>query len=129
MPDTPDVTALTPEQAGAELARLTTEFKGSSPPASPTTPAKAKAKMHANAQNAEWRDKFLAGDVAARKEFDALTKMQADADDRVENVLSGKTESQFMEITTPEHPLSTRDLASAVETLREMGIKMPPSAK
>jgi hypothetical protein len=121
MTDT-DISALTPEQATAELARLTAEFKGLGPPATATTPAEAQARMDALTQNQEWRDKLFAGDVATRSEFDTLTKLQADAADRVANVMAGKTEPPVMEMTTPEHPLSTHDLASSVETLREAGI-------
>ncbi len=58
----------------------------------------------------------------ARRLFTSLTEMAASATDRLDNVLAGKAEPQQFEITRRVHPLSTRDLQSGVEDLRERGI-------
>jgi hypothetical protein len=77
MPDTPDVATLTPEQATAELARLTDQFRGSAPAANPTTPAEAQARLNHLTSNREFAERFAKGDVKARREFDRLTQQIA----------------------------------------------------
>ena len=73
-------------------------------------------------ENAEWRGKFFAGDVASRSEFDALTKLVAEADTRSEKVIDGTAAPQIFELTTRDQPLSTRDLMTAASGLEEVGI-------
>jgi len=92
------------------------------PPSDPKTPAEARARLDALTKNQEWGTKYLSGDVEARREFVSLTEMAAQAEHRLDNVLAGKAEPQLIELTSSEHPLSTRNLASAVEGLRESGL-------
>ena len=73
-------------------------------------------------ENAEWRGKFFAGDVASRSEFDVLTKLVAEADTRSEKVINGTAAPQIFELTTRDQPLSTRDLMTAASGLEEVGI-------
>jgi hypothetical protein len=117
-----DPTTLTPEQATAELARLTEQFRGTPPSASPATPAEAQARLDALTRNKDWGEKYLSGNIEARREFASLTEMAAQAEYRLDNVLAGKVEPELMELTSSEHPLSTRNLSSAVESLREFGL-------
>ena len=114
---------LTPAEATAKLDEMTVAYRGGPPSDKPQTPAEAKAQLDDLSKDKGWADKLMAGDVAARREFDVLTKMQADADDRLEGVLNGTAQPQMMELTTPEHPLSTRDLQSGVDGLREAGVR------
>ncbi len=48
--------------------------------------------------------------------------MAADASDRLENVLSETAQPQEFELTTPEAPLSTRQLQAGIDGLRDRGI-------
>jgi hypothetical protein len=52
-----------------------------------------------------------------------LTKLQAEAETRTEKVINGSAAPQTFELTTPEHPLSTRDLMTAGEWLQQVGIE------
>jgi hypothetical protein len=113
---------MTPEQATQALTDMGAAFRGAEPSATPTTPAEANARLASLSTNKEWRDKYFGGNVEARREFSTLTEMAAAADDRIDSVMAGNTEAPLMELTTDEHPLTTRDLASAVEGLRESGL-------
>ncbi len=124
MPD--DVSNLTPEQATAKLAELEAAYRPAAI-AEPKTPQEAALKLQTLAQNQQWRDQLLAGDSATRQQFATLTEMAASAADRLDNVLSGAAQPQPFEITTPSSPLSTRDLTSAVDGLRELGIDDDPT--
>jgi hypothetical protein len=121
MTDTPESENMTAVQAPAKLAELTAAFHGTSG-ATPTTPAEAKARLAALSKDPKWRGDYLAGNVEARQEFGSLTEMAAQAESRLDDVLAGRGEATMMEVTTPEHPLTTRELAAAVASLREDGL-------
>jgi hypothetical protein len=113
---------MTPEQAGAELARLTAEFHGPPPSANPTNGAEARARLQTLTQNRQWTEKLIAGDATTKAEYESLTKMVAESDDRLKGVLDGTAAPQMMELTSPENPLSTRELQTWVDDLRAIGV-------
>ncbi len=121
MPDD-DVSNLTPEQATAKLNEMTAAYRGAPPSANPTTPQEAKLKLESLTQSQEWREQLLSGNVEARRLFTSLTEMASQATDRLDNVLADKATPQPFEVTTPEQPLSTRDLQSGIDGLRERGL-------
>jgi predicted transcriptional regulator len=120
MTDIP-IESMTPAQAGEALAKMAEAYHGT-PPTDPKTPTEAQARLDALTKNKDWGDKLTAGDVTTRREFTSLTEMAAKAEHRLDNVLAGKVEPELMELTSAEHPLSTRNLASVVESFREMGL-------
>ncbi len=120
MPD--EVSNLTPEQATAKLAELEAAYRGAPPIAEPRTPAEARLRLETLSQSKEWADQLLAGNAEARRTFASLTELASQASDRLDGVLNGTAEPQPFEVTTPDNPLSTRDLTSAVEGLRDLGI-------
>src|SRR5262245_12303531 len=122
MPDAPDAFSLTPDQVGAELQRLAEQFRGAPPSANPTTPQEANARLDALKGDKSFYDRLMRGDVDSRREFDKLTEL-ASRDNRLDAAMSPNPEFPLMETTDLDHPLSTRDLHSAVEGLRESGVR------
>jgi len=72
--------ALSPDQATAELARMTADFNSAPPPAVDPAPtpadrtkaAEARLKLEALKSDPEASRKYLAGDVATKQQFDEL---------------------------------------------------------
>ena len=69
----------------------------------------------------EWRNWFFNGDAQARREHDAVAKMLATPEGRIDAALSGKSQIPEME-TVAEGDLSSAKLASAVADLRNSGL-------
>src|SRR5262249_50085004 len=121
-PDATDVYAMTPEQATAELSRLTQEFNGPPPSATPSTPAEANARLTALRSDKSFYDKLMHGDTDTRREWDRLTELVS-RDNRLDAAMSPNPEFPLMETMDKDHLLSTRHLHSAVEWLRESGLR------
>jgi hypothetical protein len=113
-----EIAAMTPEQATHALAEMSTALREKIPTGSPSTVAEARAQIEKLSLA-----KLEAGDVEANRQFKDLTKMLAESENRLDAALSDKPQPQFMEVTSPEHPLTTRDMMSAVEGLREAGLR------
>ena len=115
------MTILTPEQATQALADMTANFHGSPPTATPTTPAEAHARIAAVAKDKSYYDKLTAGDVDTRREWSLLQEL-ASRGDQIEAAMSDAPIPEI-EITNSERPIPTRNLRSAVEWLRDDGIR------
>jgi len=123
MADSADTHSMTPAEAGAKLNEMAVALRGPGASADPKTPSEARRRLTELTADKQWSEDFTAGKVEARREFEGLTKMAAQADDRLENVLAGKAEPGLMEVTNAENPLTTRDLAGAIADLREAGLR------
>jgi hypothetical protein len=123
MTDTPqDFSTFTPEQATAELQRMSEALHG--PPAAQReaqTPTEARAKLDALTANKEWADRLVAGGVEERRQFKELTELASGTDDRLGNVLKGESAPPMIEITHDGNPLTTANLKTAVEDFRALG--------
>src|SRR5262249_1369323 len=117
----PDAFSLTPEQATQALADRAAEFRGPPPSANPTTPAEATARLDALRGDRDFYDKLMSGNADTRREFDRLNEL-ASRDNRLDAAMSENPEFPMMETTDAEHPLTTRELASVVESFREAGL-------
>lgn len=102
---------------------------GNGAPAAPATPEEARTRLTALVADKSWSERMLAGDATARAEFKSLTEMSVNVDNRLESVLSGASEAPMIELTTEDGPLTTRNLATAVDDLREHGITNPDTIR
>jgi hypothetical protein len=75
-----DVFKMSPAEATAALNKMEQDFRGAPPSATPSTPAEASARLRQLTADPKWRDNFLAGTVAMRQEFAALTELAASGD-------------------------------------------------
>jgi hypothetical protein len=114
-------------KAASELATAKLEAISAAlhpaPPASPTTPTEARARLDHLTTDKQWAAKFEAGDADTRREFDTLTALVAEArpGDRLDDVLAGTATLPLIETVTAGQ-LPTIKLMSAVDGLREAGI-------
>jgi len=117
MTDQPaDPWSMTPAQAGATLSAMSAATRGTPPPTTPTTGAEASARLNELHANADWAQKFLNGDVAARAEFDALTSLVANG--------TGGYETLIETVNAIDDPMATTKARyeSLFEPLREQGL-------
>src|SRR5262245_10275350 len=129
---TPDISTMTPAEAGAFLERKSVEYQRSTaPPEKPSNSAEAQARLDHLVGDREWGKKLEAGDAEVNKEFHALTALAAEAQpgDRLEAVLAGQRHNSAMIEVVRDGELSTSKLASAVDGLREAGISDPAVIK
>ncbi|MDI1343333.1 MAG: hypothetical protein PSV22_04415 [Pseudolabrys sp.] len=90
------------------------------PAAEITTPQDAAARLETLGGDKQWRDKFFAGDAAARQEFEALTTLKAGPDVRIDAALAGAVNGGGqIEILDEDNPFTTSQLASVVANFRE----------
>jgi hypothetical protein len=114
------MTEPTPQQ---QLDAMSAALKGPATNPNPTTPTEARARLVDLTADKQWSEDFTAGRVEARREFATLTEMAAQADDRLENALAGKADAQLLEVTNAENPLTSRDIGTAINDLREAGLR------
>ena len=90
-----------------------------------TTPAEARAALDERIANAAWSDRFMNGHVETKREFESLTEMVASAHSRLDMILDGTAEAQFMEVTSNDPDigpaLSTDKMSQLVAQFRESG--------
>ena len=77
MTDEPDVWAMTPEQAGAALEKLSQEFHGPAPSATASNGEQAAARLRYLHTDKDFAERFGRGDAAAVREWSELTKQVA----------------------------------------------------
>lgn len=85
------------------------------------TPTEAAAKLSTLTQDKDWGGKLLNGDVATRREFDALSTLAANAGSRLDAVMAG-AEPPMIEMTDEDHPMTSHHLATMVGWMREDGM-------
>jgi hypothetical protein len=105
-------------------AALTPAPAPTAPPApAPTTPEAAAARLDERIKDKAWRDKLYNGDSATLRERSELVALKnaATPEGRLDNAMAG-TPSGTIETISPENPLSTSQLYSAVKHLREGGL-------
>jgi hypothetical protein len=82
---------------------------------------RARVRLDALTGSSEWRDKLMAGDVAARKEFQDLTELIAAADP-IDAILSGVVPATTQIDLSNGNAASYSDMAKAVPELRSIGL-------
>jgi hypothetical protein len=89
-------------------------------PAPPANSTEARAALNLKIADPAWGERFLNGDVAARREYDDLVgKVATGGDDVVASVMNGT-------VPTSDHvaaPTDIREMSVAVDMFRDMGIK------
>src|SRR5215468_9790548 len=107
------------KHASDALALLTQAWHPT-PSAAPQTGVEAAARLAHLNKDPAWRDRFGAGDVAARREFDDLNKMVAEADP-VSLALAGVAPTSSVD-QNGGAVINERDLPAAAQHLRDMGL-------
>jgi hypothetical protein len=112
----------TPEEATAWLAQMKTAFDGPPPTANPKNSVEAARRLQylTSGKDPGWFDRFNRGDPETRREFDALTKMRADANE-VDLALSGVAPSHLDFEIGQQGKAGLRNMVDAMPGLREAG--------
>jgi hypothetical protein len=116
----------TPTTAAAADLGMTPTTQSTAPttpaaPLTPTTAAEARVQLNALVANKAWGQKYLNGDVEARRQFDELTTKIA-ADDPLESVMAGVQPNTIDVDETGGARARFVDQIAAVADLRERGI-------
>lgn len=103
-----------------EVTTITPAMPVSGAPAaapSPNPVADAITRRAALIADQKWGEKYRAGDLAAKQEMASLQAVITNSStaDRVDNVIRGTATGGEIEITSPEHPLTTSNIRSAAE--------------
>jgi hypothetical protein len=103
-----------------ELTNVTPAMPASGAPAaapSPNPVADAITRRDALIADQKWGEKYRAGNLAAKQEMASLQAVITNSStaDRVDNVIRGTATGGEIEITSPEHPLTTSNIRSAAE--------------
>jgi tRNA U34 5-methylaminomethyl-2-thiouridine-forming methyltransferase MnmC len=103
-----------------DITTITPAAPASGAPAaapSPNPVADAITRRNALIADQKFGEKYRAGDLAARQEMAVLnsTITNSSTADRVDNVIRGTATGGTIEITSPEHPLTTSNIRSAAE--------------
>jgi hypothetical protein len=120
-PAAPDVSAMTPEAAGATLAQMQLDARPPLP-LNPTTASEAQARLQTLTASAEWGKRLLAGGIEERREFAQLTELAAGADNTAD-AIAGTTPEPFAIQTVGPNELNSHDRATAVEMFRDAGLR------
>jgi hypothetical protein len=119
MTDTPaeiPIHQMSPEQATAELDRMSAQLAGPAPPETPTTPAEANARLTALTESKEWREKYLSGNKAAEREFKALTDLIAAGDALPPGAI------ETVDAVSDTHAVSRAGYEKLIDGLRDAGL-------
>lgn len=111
-----DISTMTPAEATSKLAELTAAYRGPEPTATPSTPAEAAARLRQLTENPSWREGYLNGTVAMRREFSVLTELAASGDQAPD--LSIET----VDAVSDPSALSKAAYAGLVDALRAGGL-------
>jgi hypothetical protein len=118
----PDIWTFSPEQASKQLAEMKAKFDGPPPSATPTSPREARQRLEALGSDVAWQERYAAGDIAARDEFQKLTEMVAGDKDPIPGLLRGEAPPNEVKISGAT---TSREMAVAIAHLREDGITDP----
>jgi hypothetical protein len=118
-PTMPDPWTMTPGEAGAWLAEMSTAASPP-PPIAPETSAGARARLDMLAKDSGFATAVFSGDMAANQEFKNLTTLAAGADD-VADAVAGTSSDQPFEVTV-DGQLPRRAIADFVASMRESGV-------
>jgi hypothetical protein len=110
-----------PAEADAALARMTAEFRGPPPTATPTTPAEASARLQQLMADPAWREGYLTGVTEQRQEFTRLTELAASGDQPLNFPI------EVIDGVSDPHAVSRANYAGMFDVLREQGL--PASAE
>jgi hypothetical protein len=118
-PIDPDIHTLSPSEAGAVLDARSLDFLPTPAPLVPANANEARARVAELSADPAFLKAYFAGDVAARKQMDALNEMIAGATDA--DVLSaGQDAPQFTDVTSGPEGLRRKDVLSAAADLRAL---------
>jgi hypothetical protein len=112
------------DEIKSTAAAVTAALDALSPkPALPaaTDASTASARLAMLTADEKWRDLYLAGGAAERREFAALTEMIAASDDKVGAILDGVEAAPLIAVTTGQDA-TPRALAAAAATLLDAGL-------
>ena len=90
-------------------------------PLAPATPAEARARIDSLTSNKEWSARWLAGGIPEHRQYQQLAEL-ADGLDEVSEAIAGTTPEPNLIQTLGPNELSTRNLASVVDTFRDAGL-------
>jgi hypothetical protein len=93
------------------------QFDGAPPTDKPSTPSEARLRL--TTLGRDFLNRLETGDVKARDEFDALTKMATDDKDPVQALLDGVPPPNEIKV---QGATTLREMASLIPSLREDGI-------
>ena len=115
---------LTPEQATAALAEYTAAYearRNNAPPAAESLPAgsveHARARLHQIHNTPELRDKLLTGNLAVRREWDAMHRIVVDAGESTQSGMIETTDS----VSDPS-ALTMRVRAGMLDGMQDRGM-------
>jgi hypothetical protein len=111
----------TPEEATRALAEISRTLRGESPAAGPNDAVAARARLDHLTADAAWRERFMQGDVATRREWQTLTEQIA-AGDPVDAVMAGVVPDNTQIDLSSGNAASYSDMAKAVPELRSIGL-------
>ena len=111
---------MTPDQATAYLAVMDAKLHPL-PPLNPTTPSEARARLDALVSDKHWGANWVAGHRAEAAEYARLSELANQADE-VKDAIAGTTPEPNLIETLGPNELSTRNLASVVDTFRDAGL-------
>jgi hypothetical protein len=118
---TPEILALTPQQATAKLVEM--QIATHPPPTLPVTDAQgARQMLDKLTADPTWAKALLNGDATVAKQFVDLTKLSADGDDIGDAIVGTVEPVQPVFETTTGGALPRRDIATAVAGFREVGL-------
>src|SRR5262245_46020716 len=109
-----DVFTMTPEQATAELARMTEAYRGPAPTGTPTTPAEAAARLNSLTTDKAWSERFTKGDAATMAEYRNLTQIASQGD--------GTVGIETVDSISDSHALPRAGYETLLDGLREQGL-------
>jgi hypothetical protein len=113
----------TPEEATAWLAQKRAAFDGPAPPVAPSNAVEGAARLQhlMSGKDPEWMKRFFAGNVETVKEFHALTKMRAEADE-ADLAMAGVKPNHLEFEARIQGKASLREMTETVPYLRAIGI-------
>jgi hypothetical protein len=116
--------SMTPEQATAELAKMSAALHGPAASATPQNANEARARLQTISADEKWRSRYLNGGQAERAEFDRLTQQIAGSSDGAPDVLIETVDS----VTDP-NALPRAGYAALFDGLRENVGGLPQTAE
>ena len=125
-PIDPDIHTLSPSEAGAVLDARSLDFLPTPAPLVPANANEARARVAELSADPAFLKAYFAGDVAARKQMDALNEMIAGATDA--DVLSGGQDASLVEVTTGQN-VRRGDLLSWAGDMRQLWGAFSPHAE
>jgi pentatricopeptide repeat protein len=113
---TDDINLTSAEAATAKLAELSAAYRGPEPSATPSNPQETQARLKHLTTDKAWGERLAKGDVAATKEFKALTEQVASGDQPL------AFETEVVDALTDPNAMPRETYNGLIAGLREQGM-------